>query len=49
MSITNNYTGKCHNCDRDIGVFVEVYFKRKNAIENEHWCLDCVTNKGKIV
>ena len=48
MSVTHNYTGKCHNCDRAIGVFVEVYFKRNEGIHNEQWCLDCVANKGKI-
>lgn len=48
MNVSRNYTEKCHNCDREIGVFVEVYFKRKGSIYNEQWCLDCVTNKGKI-
>ena len=48
MSVTHNYTGKCHNCDRVIGVFVEVYFKRNEGIHNEQSCLDCVANKGKI-
>jgi hypothetical protein len=48
MSVTNNYTGKCHNWDRVIDFFAEIYFKRNEGIHNKQWCLDCLVNKEKI-